>query len=141
MKVTMLLADAAQEVGGKLYLLGGGWSVTGPQPVPSAIAIKIDVPWDQANRKHVWQLTLLDADGEAVNAETPEGSQPIQIGGEFEVGRPPGLAPGTAIDLPLAINLGPLPLPPGARYTWRLTIDSQAEEAWQLPFTVRPAEG
>jgi len=24
-KVTMMLADAAQEVGGKLYILGGGW--------------------------------------------------------------------------------------------------------------------
>ena len=33
----MLLADAAQQLGGKLYILGGGWSVTGPQPAPSAI--------------------------------------------------------------------------------------------------------
>ena len=29
-KVTMMLADAAQAVEGKLYILGGGWSVTGP---------------------------------------------------------------------------------------------------------------
>jgi hypothetical protein len=27
-KITMLLADAAQEVQGKLYVLGGGWSTT-----------------------------------------------------------------------------------------------------------------
>jgi hypothetical protein len=41
----MLLADAAQEAAGKLYILGGGWSVTGPQMPPMAIALKIDVPW------------------------------------------------------------------------------------------------
>ena len=32
----MLLCDAAQVADGKLYVLGGGWSMTGPDPVPSA---------------------------------------------------------------------------------------------------------
>jgi hypothetical protein len=27
MKLTMLLADAAEAVNGKLYILGGGWSI------------------------------------------------------------------------------------------------------------------
>src|SRR5213078_2286630 len=63
LRATLLLADAAQAVEGKLYVLGGGWSVTGPQPVPMAIALKIDVPWDQANTRHSWRLELLDADG------------------------------------------------------------------------------
>jgi hypothetical protein len=31
MKVTMMRADAVQAVAGKLYILGGGWSVTGPE--------------------------------------------------------------------------------------------------------------
>ncbi len=44
-KVTMLLCDAAQVSDGKLYILGGGWSMTGPDPVPSAVALKIDVYW------------------------------------------------------------------------------------------------
>ena len=44
MKVTMLLADAAQAVNGKLYILGGGWSVAGPDPTPMAIALKMEVP-------------------------------------------------------------------------------------------------
>ena len=38
----MLLCDAAQVADGKLYILGGGWSMTGPDPVPSAVALKID---------------------------------------------------------------------------------------------------
>src|SRR5437870_630823 len=75
MKVTMLLADSVQAVGGKLYILGGGWSITGP-PTPSGIAILIEVPWDQTNRKHPWKPELLDSDGEPVMLETPVGEQP-----------------------------------------------------------------
>ena len=30
----MMLCDAAQVSDGKLYVLGGGWSMTGPDPVP-----------------------------------------------------------------------------------------------------------
>ena len=60
-------------------------------------------------------------------------------GGEFEVGRPPGLKPGTPLDFPVAVNSTPLPLEPG-RYEWRLTIDAGSREDWTLPFTVRGEE-
>ena len=90
MRVTIMLADAAQEAGGKLYILGGGWSVTGPEIPPSAVAMKIDVPWDQANVRHTWMLELVSEDGVPVEIE----GQPVRLEGEFEVGRPPGAAPG-----------------------------------------------
>ena len=57
-KVTMLLCDAAQVSDGKLYILGGGWSMTGPDPVPSAVALKIDVDWHEAETSHHWELFL-----------------------------------------------------------------------------------
>jgi hypothetical protein len=139
MRVTMLLADAVQAVDGKLYILGGGWSLTGPAATAMGIAMKIDVPWDQTNRRHEWMLRLIDADGHVVTAETPEGARPIEIGGQFEVGRPPGLPPGTPIDLPIAINLPPLPLPPGRRLVWQLAVDDETNEDWQLAFNTRPA--
>jgi len=82
-------------------------------------------------------LSLFDADGKAVMASTPEGERPIQVGGEFEVGRPPGLAPGIPIDVALAFNFGPMPLPPGGRFSWRLAIDKQSREEWQLSFSTR----
>lgn len=69
----MLLADAAQEVNGKLYVLGGGWSVTGPEVPPMAIALKIDVPWNEANRRRQWELVLLDADGSPVTFPSADG--------------------------------------------------------------------
>ena len=138
----MLLADAAQAAEGKLYVLGGGWSITGPQPVPSAIAIHIEIPWDQANMQHSWRLELVDSDGEPVRIETPDqpDPQPLVLEGNFEIGRPPGLTPGTPLGLPLAINLGPLPIPPGRRYEWRLTIDQESDEDWRLAFSTRPAQ-
>ena len=139
MKVTMLLADSAQAVNGKLYILGGGWSVTGPDPIPSAIAIQIEVPWDEANRRHRLELVLLSADGQPVMVPTPTGDRPVQLGAEFEVGRPAGLKPGTPLGVALAINIGALPLPPDGRYVWRCSIDGRSEESWQLAFGTRPA--
>ena len=138
MKVTVLLADAAQAVDGKLYILGGGWSITSG-PAPSAIAMKLEIPWDQTNVAHHWELYLLDADGQPVMVPTPEGDQPVEARGDFEVGRPAGLPPGTPIDLPLAISIGPLPLGASGRYTWRLTVDGQTDEDWSVTFsTVAP---
>ena len=140
MKVTILLADAAQAAEGKLYILGGGWSITGPDPSPMALAIKIEVPWDQANTPHTCRLELLDSDGQSVEAETPEGEQPIFFEANFEVGRPPGVKPGTPIDLPLAVNMPPVPLEAAGRYEWRLSIDGRTEPDWRVAFSTRPRE-
>ena len=140
MKVTMMLADAAQAAEGKLYILGGGWSVTGPTPSPSAIALYIQVPWDRTNVEHSFRFDLIDSDGNAVELETAaDVEESITFEGTFEVGRPPGVKPGTSIDVPLAINFGPLPLPPGGRYEWRLSINQESHEDWRLPFSTRPA--
>jgi hypothetical protein len=140
MKVTMLLTDYAKVSDGKLDILGGGWSVIGPKVGPTAIALLIQVPWDQANTKHELRIELLDADGQPLLAESDQGQEgPVGlVQGGFEVGRPAGLKPGTPIDVPLAISLPPLNIPPGGRYEWRLHIDDETREDWRLPFTTRP---
>lgn len=132
----MLLADAVQAVGGKLYILGGGWSIIGSQTGPTAIAMKIDVPWDQANRRHRLILTLVDSDGQPVRIE----DKPVEIQGDFETGRPAGLIPGTDLDVALAIPIGPLSLTPGHRYVWRCTIDDVSRDEWQLSFSTHAAQ-
>jgi hypothetical protein len=136
MKVTMLLADSVQAVNGKLYVLGGGWSIVSSVPVPTAIAIKIDVPWDEGNRKHQFKLALFDSDGKPVRV--PVNDTPVEISGEFEAGRPAGLKPGTPLDVVLALNIGPLLLQPDARYVWRMWIDDQTREDWEVSFSTRP---
>lgn len=143
MKVTMLLCDAAQVSEGKLFILGGGWSVIGPAPTPSAIALKIEVGWNEVEAPHHWELFLSDADGGEVMVETAEGPQPVEVRGDFQVGKPADLPDGSPVDVTLAVNLGPIPLTLGARFTWRLTIDGETEEAWTASFSTRtvPVEG
>src|SRR5580692_10843977 len=140
-KVTMLLCDAAQVSDGKLYILGGGWSMTGPDPVPSAVALKIDVDWHEAETSHHWELFLEDADGRPVFMETPDGTQPVEVRGEFTVSQPAEIPEGSPIDVALAVNLGPIPLAPATRFAWRLTIDGESLPGASLGFTTRPRLG
>jgi hypothetical protein len=141
-RVTMLLADAAQAAEGKLYVLGGGWSVTGPDPSPFAIAMLIQIPWDQANVRHLIRLELLDSDGHPVTGTNTDGNVgPIAVEGQVEVGRPPGVRPGTPLDVPLAMNFGPMPLPPGERFVWQLSVNGRTDEDWRLSFSTRRAPG
>jgi hypothetical protein len=135
----MLLADYAVVSDGKLTIVGGGWSQTGPEPAAFGIGLLIQVPWDQANTMHAFSVELVDSDGAEVVLEDDDDQQTVAFGGEFEVGRPPGLKPGTPLDFPVAVNSTPLPLEPG-RYEWRLTIDGNSREDWTLPFTVRGEE-
>ncbi|TMM19670.1 MAG: hypothetical protein E6G01_01725 [Actinobacteria bacterium] len=139
MKVTMLLCDSAQVADGKLFILGAGWSMIGPEPAPSAVALKIEVGWHEALQPHHWELYLVDADGRDVNIDTPEGPRPVEVRGDFHVGRPTGVPEGSPSDVALAVNLGPVPLAAGSRYTWRLSIDGETDEGWELGFSTRPS--
>ena len=139
MRVTMMLADHAQALEGKLYIMGGGWTWTGP-PSPSAIALLFEIPWDRANEQLEFRLDLLDEDGQPVMVDTPDGEVPLWVGGGFEVTRPLGHKRGTPVNFPVAINLPPQDLPPGSRYEWRLTLDGENHEDWRLAFSTRGAE-
>jgi hypothetical protein len=138
MRVTMLLCDSAQVASGKLYLLGGGWSITGPEPAPSGVAIKIDVDWHETEVAHHWELFLEDADGRPVMIETPEGERPVEVYGDFTTGKPEGIPEGSPIDVPIAVNFGALPIPPGGRYTWKLMIDGESLPGASVGFWTRP---
>ncbi|MGA2926314.1 MAG: hypothetical protein ABSG43_10020 [Solirubrobacteraceae bacterium] len=138
MRVTMLLCDYAQAADGKLNIIGGGWSLTGPRPTPFGIAVLFQVPWDQANARHSFRLELLDADGQPVSFPGPDDRpQAVAVEGSFETGRPAGLRPGAPLDFPFAMNYGPLPLAPGQRFEWRLTVDGHSEDDWRLAFGTR----
>lgn len=142
MRATLILCDAAQVAEGKLYILGGGWDVTGPTPAPSAVAILLHVPWDRTNHRLSFRLSLMHQDGQPVQQPGPTGAHiPIAIDGDFEVGRPAGIAHGTSIPAPFAVSVPPLPLPPGQRFEWRLEIEGQGREEWTLPFSTRDVVG
>lgn len=140
MEAVILLCDAAQVSSGKLYLLGAGWSVTQSPMSPTAIALKIDVPWDEANMPHSYRIHLEDADGKPILVRTSQKMDfhPFEITQVFEVGRAPGLPPGVPIPFTAAIFLGPQILQPGC-YRWVLTVDYKEDRVWGAAFTVMGA--
>jgi hypothetical protein len=136
MKVTMMLADYAAVTAGKLTAVGAGWTIISPAPTPFAVAAIVEVPWDQTNRQHALQIALVDADGQAFTL--PDG-QTLELPlDHFEVGRPPGVKPGTAQTHIVVVNFAALPFEPGNQYVWQLTINGSQHEDWRLPFTVAP---
>lgn len=85
----IILADAASVVGGKLYLLGGGWDrVVVDQPFPYshlfAVAVSFRVPWSETNARHQFTVEIQDEDGQVL----------LETGGHFEIGRPAGTPAG-----------------------------------------------
>jgi len=135
MRVTMMLADAAQVADSKLFVLGGGINVVPSSPAPLAIAAVIDVPWDQTDRMHDWKLELLDADGMPVMMN----DLPVVVAGQFQVSRGQSAQPGVPLPMPLAVNFSGLALPAGLRFAWRLVIDDDTEPDWQVFFGVAEA--
>lgn len=130
MDATVLLCDWAEAVNGKLYIMGGGWSraVVG-QPVPLALAIKLGVPWDEANKRIPIRVSLLTEDGKAVNVD----DKPVVIDGELEVGRPAGLKRGSVLDAAIVFRFAGLQLDIGG-YSWHLQADGK--DLSDVPFEV-----
>lgn len=132
----MILADVARVSEGKLDVLGGGWTVCGPDPTPMAIGLLVEVPWVQVGQDHQLDLRLLDdQDQEVLN---PEGNPLVRVDGNFEAPRPPGVLLGVPEILPAVLPIPPLPLEPGRRYRWRLSINGHTEPDWELAFSTRP---
>ena len=123
----LLLCDAAQVVGAKLYVMGGGWDrvqlSSYPATLPVAIAAGVRVEWTETNRRHKLTIRGLsaDADRELFKAE-----------GEFEVGRPPGTPHGMSQLFQVAMNV-PLQIPEPGSYTVEASVDEGAA-IHSLPF-------
>ncbi len=85
----LILADASEAINGKVYALGAGWNELRlpslPQEYGFGIALAVDVPWSETNRRHSLALHIQGPDGEMIGDE---------FSMEFEAGRPPGSVEG-----------------------------------------------
>jgi hypothetical protein len=129
----MLLCEAAQSVGGKLYILGGGFSrvLLVQPPITMALAVHVGIPWTEANQPYDVTVSLLNVDSTPVQI----AGQPIRVEARLEVGRPPGLQHGTPLDNSFVFNFD-LPLSPGT-YVWRLEMrnaemDTPVSDEWRF---------
>jgi hypothetical protein len=122
-RANMILCDAADVVGGKLYVLGGGWNnvfAIAPE-VGVTLASVLSVPWQLTNRDLHLSVSLLNEDGELV--ELDEGESMIAEG-DLKVGRPPHARPGTPQNVPFVTPFKPTALPAGG-YVVHLAIDGK----------------
>lgn len=123
LEAMILLCDYAEAIKGKLYIMGGGWTVCPPGPRQMAIAVRVMVPWSEANTTHRMSLMLQDESGNTLELGDPP--KPVAQGGTFEVGRPPGIPAGSEIDFTVVFNFVGLPLVPDRGYRWQLEINDE----------------
>jgi hypothetical protein len=118
----LILGDYVELVGGKLYVMGGGWDVLTvntafPLTKQCGVAASFRIPWDQTNQRHNVEVEIL----------TEDGQQFAKIGGQVEVGRPAGIAPGQDQRAQLAGNLM-LTFQQAGRYTIVARVEGQEQE-------------
>ena len=97
---TLMLADWAETINGKLYIQGGGWDrkILNPdQSADFAIAASVLIPWNLTSQQHEFAITIESEDG------TPAAPA---LTGSFTVGRPPHALPGQRFRSPLAVRIG-----------------------------------
>lgn len=134
----LILADAAQVVGNKLYLLGGGWDrldVNKEFPIEHrcALALSIQVPWNETNQRHSFEVEIVSQ-----NPTTEEPKSLMKMGGQFEVGRPPGIPLGQEQRFQLAVDMS-LKIESAGTKTVIARIEGQ--DMRRLNFNVVPGPG
>jgi hypothetical protein len=79
----LMLADSAQAVDGKLYVLGGAWNILRFPEFPAqlivGIAVAIDVDWNETNTRHHLDVHFEDADGNRMDPTIGAVNGPLAI--------------------------------------------------------------
>lgn len=119
------LADHAEAVNGKLYVVGGCFDrlfSPGPPPIihpHMSVVTTLSVPWSATNQRHSLSLKVEDEDGS--DALPPDAFQR-----EFEAGRPPGMRSGDSSLLPVVFNINELRMERFGPYLFHLLVDGTA---------------
>src|SRR5258705_139034 len=120
----VMLADAAQVIGGKLYLLGGAWNlyraVAFPTQAPIALVASILVDPNEAGTRNAVRLTVAD-----------EAGIPIipALDWAVEVGRREESDPAVPQRSLLAMNTS-IQLPRAGRYSFTVTAGNASRRVW-----------
>ncbi len=95
----LILADRAEAINSKLYMMGGAWDrifvADFSQPVEINLAVGVLVPWAETNEDHMLTITLEDADGNTLNP-------PVQL--NVNMGRPADAIRGQLFRAVAALN-------------------------------------
>jgi len=118
----LILADRAEAVNGKLYMVGGAWDRINMPALPGQaifdVAIGLLIDYTETNVQHSFELSLEDEDNKVVLGP---------ISGQFEIGRPAGMKPAQAQRFVLVMR-GPFPIPRAGAFIWTLSVDGRRSE-------------
>ena len=116
----LVLADHAEVVGGKLYMMGGGWDVRRiedfSKPFNMNIAVGVLTPWALANKENKFQLIIEDEDGKKLGPT---------VDGSFTVGRPSNAIEGQTFRTMVTVGV-PVTLPKPGMYRVVVSVRSPA---------------
>lgn len=123
-----VLADYAELVAGKLYLMGGGWDTSNVPEVPAgvrcAVALGVRMAWEDIGTRVPVVITVEDDDGQEF----------VKLAAEMSAGQVPNLPPGSSQLAQLAANM-PLTLPRLGGYRVHITVGGEgAFHERSLPF-------
>lgn len=115
----LILADRAEAVNGKLYMVGGGWDRVGltqiPGPADFDIAVGVLIGYNETNVVHRIEIVLENEDNKVVQ-------QPIVA--QFELGKPPGMKLGQPQRFQVVVR-GPFIIPEPGGYHWVVSLDGE----------------
>ena len=127
----LILADRAEAINGKLYMMGGAWDRLTVKDfnVPAALgmAIGVIIPWTSTNEDHTLKVHLEHEDGTTILP---------QIEGRLNTGRPANAIPGQGFMITMTIT-GEWKLPgPGS---YRIVASFREEASKKVVFHAIPA--
>ena len=129
----LIMADKAEAINGKLYMIGGGFDNVGasalPGMTPYDIAFGFLVDFNETNEPHHFSLQLRDADDVVA----------LDLGGRIEVGRPAGMDPGQ-VQRVIVVFQGPFPAPGAGNYRWVPTLDGVEGEPTRFRISEVPVQ-
>jgi hypothetical protein len=147
-RVTLLVADyVGVDAGGKLNVLGLGFTISGLQPTgataPQAVAALVDLPSRYVGQDFALSIDLRDdTTGEIVQVQRLDGGQDalrVQQNVTVQPIAVPGLQIPREMNARVQVNLGfpgGLPLVAGHFYSWRAEIDGNTKDVWRATFWV-----
>jgi hypothetical protein len=119
----LLVADRAEVVNGKLYLMGGSWDRIGPASFPHrmvlGIALGVRIPFAHTDDQHTVAIELQH-----------EGNRLVGFEARLTTGRPPGMA-GMDMLVPMAFNV-PLAIPAAGQMVLRASVDGRAPRRHEI---------
>jgi Family of unknown function (DUF6941) len=127
----LLVADRAEVVNGKLYLMGGSWDRIQPQQFPHrmmlGIAIGVRIPFAYTDDQHTVAVELLHGDTRLIGFEA-----------KLATGRPPGMA-GMDMLVPMAFNI-PIAIPGEGQVAVKAVIDGSHGRRHDIKVIERPRQ-